>query len=141
MNFVIKDYIKKNHLLSLGIQDSDGVYMVSCFYAFDEKNLALIFKSDETTKHVNLMLKKPYVGVSIATHTQVLKQIKGVQIKAKVLEASLQQEKIYNQCYPFAKLIKGKIFSLEILWIKYTDNQLVLKKKIEWTRDILRVDE
>ncbi|QOR01584.1 MULTISPECIES: pyridoxamine 5'-phosphate oxidase family protein [unclassified Campylobacter] len=129
----IKTFIQSQKLLTLSMLDDDGgVYCASCYYAFDDKNLSLIFASEEHTKHIQLALKTPNVGVNIALDTDVINLIKGVQIKAHFQTASKEQEALYYHAFPFARLAKASIFTLKIQWAKYTDNKILLSKKLEF---------
>ncbi|EAI8624363.1 hypothetical protein I9Q28_00500 [Campylobacter lari] len=128
----IKKFIYSQKLLTLSVQDNDEIYCASCYYAFDDKNLALIFASEEHTKHIQLSYKNPKVGVNIALDTNIINLIKGVQIKAIFRKATAEQEKIYYEKFPFAKLAKACIFALNIQWAKYTDNKILLSKKLEF---------
>ncbi|MBT0741555.1 hypothetical protein [Campylobacter lari] len=129
----IKNFIHSQKLLNLSMLDEDGgVYCASCYYAFDNKNLALIFASEEHTKHIQLAYKASKVAVSIALDTNIINLIKGVQIKALFQKATIEQEKIYYERFPFAKFANAYIFALNIQWAKYTDNKILLSKKLEF---------
>ncbi|HEC1797266.1 TPA: hypothetical protein R1763_000688 [Campylobacter lari] len=128
----IKKFIHSQKLLTLSVQDNDEIYCASCYYTFDDKNLALIFASEEHTRHIRLSYKNPKVGVNIALDTNIINLIKGVQIKAIFRKATAEQEKIYYEKFPFAKLAKACIFTLNIQWAKYTDNKILLSKKLEF---------
>lgn len=125
-------FIHSKHILSLAVTDGSGVYSANCFYAFDEANLELIFASCKDSKHIKLALINPNLALNIFTDTHTIGLIKGVQIKALFKEASLEQIQIYYKRFPFAKFHSGSIFSLKIQWLKYTDNKLLLAKKIEF---------
>lgn len=139
MNERIKNFIKNHHLLSLAVVEENSnrveVYSASCYYAFDEKNLSLLFKSECDSKHIQLCVLNPKVGVIIAKDSKKLADIQGLQIKALFQPATKEQKSIYYALYPFAKLGSGEIYSLEILWAKYTDNHLLLKEKLTYIKE------
>ncbi|CAM4067106.1 pyridoxamine 5'-phosphate oxidase family protein [Campylobacter armoricus] len=129
----IKKFIHSQKLLSLSMLDEDGgIYCASCYYAFDEKKLALIFASEEHTKHIQLAYKTPKIAVNIALNTDIINLIKGVQIKAIFQKATKEQEILYYEKFPFAKFAKASIFASNIYWAKYTDNKILLSKKLEF---------
>lgn len=146
----LKNFLAKQHLLSLALKEPhrlesnggqseqaefyDGVYCASCFYAFDMSNLALLIKSEPTTRHIQLAQTFSIVGVNIAKNTLKLMHIKGAQIRARFHNASKQQEDLYYQKFPYAKAINGQIYALEILWAKYTDNRFFGKSKVEFLK-------
>ncbi|AJC85931.1 pyridoxine 5'-phosphate oxidase family protein [Campylobacter sp. RM16704] len=129
----IKEFIHSQKLLTLSVLDNDGgVYCASCYYVFDEKKLALIFASEEHTKHIQLAYKNPKIAINITLDTNIINLIKGVQIKAKFTKATKKQGELYYQKFPFAKLAKASIFASNIQWLKYTDNKILLSKKLEF---------
>lgn len=130
MDLRIAKFIAKNHLLSLGVSDSAGVYAANCYYAWDEENYSLLIKSDVDSKHISLAMQNPNVGITITKDSKNLALLKGVQIKALFKPATKEQKCLYYAKFPFAKLASGEIFALEILWAKYTDNQLLLSQKL-----------
>ncbi|TLD89257.1 hypothetical protein [Helicobacter sp. MIT 05-5294] len=139
MNEKIKDFIKKQHLLVLSVLEADssgfGVYSASCYYAFDVQNLALLFKSAQDSRHIELCFLNPKVGINIAQDSKNIGRIQGVQIKARFHESTQAQKDLYYTRFPFAKIGSGEIFALEILWAKYTNNKLLLSNKITFTRE------
>ncbi|WP_297812169.1 hypothetical protein [uncultured Helicobacter sp.] len=139
MNAKIKEFIKNNHLLSLSVLEENSlafeVYSASCYYAFDEVNFNLLFKSAQDSKHIKLCALNPRVGVIIAKDSKNLAHIQGLQIKAFFKPVTKEQRSIYYALYPFAKLGSGEIYALEILWAKYTDNRLLLKEKLTYIKE------
>ncbi|MGH2266922.1 hypothetical protein [Campylobacter taeniopygiae] len=134
MDEKILNFIKNEKLLSWSMIDNVGVYTASAFYAFDEKNLAFIIASHENTKHIQLAFKNSSVAVNIAKENKIA-FLKGIQAKAEFKRASKEQEKMYFSKFSFARLDKkAKIYTLEIIWVKLTDNTLGLAKKIEFSK-------
>ena len=111
-----------------------GVHSASCFYVFDKENLALIIKSEPTTRHIELAQRFSIVGINIAKSTLKLLAIKGAQIRAQFGNATKEQERLYYQKFPYAKALNGEIYALEILWAKYSDNKFFGKTKVEFFR-------
>lgn len=141
MHALISKFLRKQHVLHLSVIDNDkthsegSVYTASCFYVFDAQNQALVFKSKEDSKHITLAVQSPIVGVSIAYNTPKIPSIKGVQIKARFLDATTEQSKLYYKRFTIARFRVGAVYALEILWLKYTDNSLKQREKLEFTRD------
>ncbi len=130
----IMRFIAREHIMHIAIRDNDGVYNASCFYAFDSKNLALIFKSNPTSHHIILAQHSPYVGISIARNVRIVRKIQGLQAKGFFSQAKDEQKQWYYKTYPFGRAIDGQIYALEILWCKYTDNSLLISKKLEYQK-------
>lgn len=116
-------------------ENGSGVYAASCFYAFDVENLALIFKSDFNSHHIQLAYLCQQVGITIAKHTRIIHRIKGLQIRGIFEPASIGQAKIYEDRYPFSGAIQGTVYSVSIHWCKYTDNALGFGKKLIFTKN------
>ncbi|WP_290455750.1 hypothetical protein, partial [Helicobacter rodentium] len=99
MNERIKNFIKNHHLLSLAVVEEKSktleVYSASCYYAFDEAKLSLLFKSECDSKHIQLCILNPKVGVIIAKDSKKLVDIQGLQIKALFKPAIKEQKSIY----------------------------------------------
>lgn len=131
----IIDFLQNNEILSFAMQDSEEVYIANAFYVFDTFDFSFIIASDQSTKHIKLSIINPCVAVNIYQGKKIA-LLKGVQIKAKFINATKEQEKLYYQKFPFAKFQKGiKFYALYILWTKFTDNTLMLNKKIEFQRN------
>lgn len=129
MDTKIKDFLSQNKLLCWAMQDDGGVWCANAFYAFDELNLSLIIASHTDTRHIKLAQKNPLVSVNVAKFSAIA-FLKGVQIKALCEKASKAQEKLYYARFPFAKIMKGQCFALNIRYAKFTDN--ALGKKLEF---------
>ena len=129
----ILKFMQKSKLLSWAMRDESGVYTASAFYAFDERNLSLIIASDENSKHIKLAQLEPRVAVNIAKLDKIA-FLKGVQAKALFQGADDRQMGLYYKKFPFAKLHKTNIYALNLLWVKFTDNTLMLEKKLEFYR-------
>lgn len=124
----ILKFIKKMHILSLGVCRDNSPYTSSAFYAYDEeKNLFLIAGDDETTHH-KIALANPNVSVNIALDTKIPGLVKGLQILGIITEA--KDNKPYFKRFPFALAMKPKIFEIKPTWMKFTSNQL--GKKLIW---------
>ncbi|HIV48734.1 hypothetical protein [uncultured Helicobacter sp.] len=155
MHPAIKDFLHTQHLLALSVLqpyrdlqtldsqevcephtlDSVWIHSANCFYAFDETNYALVFKSEPHTRHIQLATRYPNVSATIATNTLKIAKIKGLQIQARFTTATQAQEEIYYARFPFARLGAGEIYALEILYAKYTNNALGLSKKLEFHKN------
>lgn len=133
MDKKILEYIKSMQLLSLALRDGEEVYIANVFYAFDETNLALIFSSYEESKHIQLAFLNPKVALSIAKEDKIA-FLKGLQAKALFKEASKEQNGIYYEKFPFARLSKARVYALELFWAKYTDNASMIGSKLQFQK-------
>ncbi|WP_233709970.1 MULTISPECIES: hypothetical protein [unclassified Helicobacter] len=132
----MRDFICSQHILNFCVCDDEGAYAANCFYAFDDKELALIIKSSAKSKHISLAQKNPKIAITIAVDTKKLFLIRGIQAKAIIEDSKDSQIEIYYQSYPFARFIDGEFYTLKIYWAKYTDNSFLGKKKLEFYRKV-----
>ena len=135
MNEKILKFIRKMHLLSLAVLDEGKPYCASCFYAFDEENLAFIVAGGEQSAHVKAFLAEPCVAGTVALDTKVVGKIEGVQFRAIAAPATVQQRKIYLARFPYALAMNPSLYALSLSWVKYTYNSLGFGKKLIWQRD------
>lgn len=130
MDEKIINFLNKMHLMNLSINCDNMPYMWSSFYAFDRKNLEFIIASKTDTFHTKAILNNDIVGICIAKDTKILHLIQGVQILGKISLADQNTAKIYYKKFPFAIAMNAKIFKIEILWCKFSDNKLGIGNKI-----------
>ncbi|MBK1992370.1 hypothetical protein JG676_07155 [Campylobacter sp. 2018MI35] len=131
----IINFLQNNEILSFAMQDRNEVYIANAFYIFDILHSSFIIASDKNTKHVKLSIINPCIAVNVYQGKKIA-LLKGVQIKAKFIDATKEQEKLYYHKFPFVKFQKDiKIYALCILWAKFTDNTLMLNQKIEFQRN------
>ena len=143
----IQTFIAREKVLALSVIECDSnqgeiatdkglrVYGASCYYAFFVPNLSLCFKSALDSKHIQLARRNPNVSVIIAKDSRVLGNIQGVQIQARFRDSTQEEERAYYARFPFAKLGGGAVFALDIYFAKYTDNRLLLQKKLTYIKD------
>lgn len=127
-------FLKKMHLLSLAVLHENTPYSCSCFYAYDENLKIFVVACDSETTHIKAILANSGVSGTVALDTKIVGKIKGVQFKGVMKKANENESEIYFDKFPFAKAIKPELWSIEILWIKFTDNTLGFGKKIIWER-------
>lgn len=140
MHEKIRAFIESAHLLSLSAIDARdskeiGVYGASCYYTFFVPTLSLCFKSALDSKHIQLATRNPNLSVIIAKDSKHLAEIEGVQIKAYFRTSSKEEQSAYYTRFPFARLGNGAVFALEILYAKYTNNQLLQKEKLTYIKE------
>ena len=122
------------HLLSLAVLDDGKPYCASCFYAFDEGNLAFIVAGGEESAHVKAFLAESCVAGPVALDTKVVGKIEGVQFQGVMSEASASEREIYFKRFFYAKAMDPKIWSISLEKVKFTSNTLGFGKKIFWQK-------
>ena len=106
------------------------------FYVYIESLCGLVFTSDINTRHITEALQQPFITGGIVLETSVIGKIQGILFEGKIIEPDeklLKEIKIaYMKRFPFALLMDTKLWFLELLTIKMTDNRLGFGKKLHW---------
>ncbi|MFP4024390.1 MAG: pyridoxamine 5'-phosphate oxidase family protein [Thiohalospira sp.] len=129
-------FINKHHVLTLATSKKNIPYCANCFYVYSEEENMLIFTSDYETKHIKDVLKQNIVAGSIVLETNVIGKIQGVQFQGKISEPKgglLKKVKSrYLKRFPVAMLMKTTLWTVELTFLKFTDNRLGFGKKLIW---------
>lgn len=129
----ISEFISGAKCLTIATQSANGLWCASCYYAYDEKNVALIFKSSDDTRHVQEGLNNPVVAGTILPDKLETVSIKGVQFTGTFTPAEDDEaSSIYYSRFPFARAIGGKFWIIKLKTMKYTDNTLGFGTKLHW---------
>lgn len=129
----ISEFILGNKCLTLCTSSPSGLWCASCYYAYDEKNVCLIFKSSEETQHVQEGLKNPAVAGTILPDKLETVSIKGLQFTGSFLAAEDDvSSSLYYSRFPFARAMSGKFWMIKLRTMKYTDNTLGFGTKLHW---------
>lgn len=134
----ISDFIETQHVASVSFVEETTLvpYCFTCFYAFDKKNAFLIFKSSRDTRHASSMdAGKPVAGSILPDKLDVLR-IQGIQFAGHILPFDDSRHKVatktYYGRYPFARIMSGDIWVVQLHSIKMTDNKTGIGTKIKW---------
>ena len=129
----ILKFILKMNILTMAMSDENNeIYIANAFYVFDEHNLSFIISSSKDSKHIKLAKLNKNIAISVYKNSKI-KFLQGIQVKAIFKDALNFQKNMYYEKYPFAKFYKeSEVFSLSIKWLKFTDNKLLLDKKLEF---------
>ncbi len=134
----ITDFIKKHHVLTLATLGKSTPWCCNCFYAYLEDENALVFTSDDDTRHVKEFLLNNVVAGSIVLETRIIGKIQGIQftgLVAKPVDESLKKcRRRYLRRFPYAALMETSLWILKLEYIKMTDNRLGFGKKLVWEK-------
>jgi uncharacterized protein YhbP (UPF0306 family) len=137
----IVDFINKHHVLTLAVCKNNISYCANCFYVFDQDNNKLIFTSDKHTRHISDTIDNNKVSGSIVLETKIIGKIQGIQFNGIIKEITNDYYKIANKLYlksfPYAILKKTQLWSVELKYIKMTDNRLGFGKKLIWGNEMI----
>jgi hypothetical protein len=139
VNKSIVQFIKKHHVFNLAVYSDGMLWTASCFYAFWQEEMALVFLSDEDTKHSQMMLSNPNVVGTITLETRIIGKIQGLQFIGEVQklekESSSLTKRLYYKRFPYTLGTQSAFWLLTIHYAKLTDNRLGFGKKIVWEEE------
>lgn len=141
-NHKIIKFIKQQHVLSLSvILPNNRPWACNVFYVFDEDLLCLYILSELKTEHAKAMLINPSVAGTINITPKTVAQIQGIQFQAiatQLVDKNAEQAyKLYYLAFPFARIIKAPIWSLQLQKLKMTNNLMGFAHKTHWSRNLL----
>ncbi|PWC10971.1 YhbP family protein [Brenneria corticis] len=134
----ISRYLKKLHVLTLCVGDNSDLWCASCFYTYDEQQVAFYLMTEPHTRHGELMSRQPRVAGAVSGQPKSVLLIKGVQFRAQAEllqgEDERQARARYNARFPVARASGAPVWRLRLTELKMTDNALGFGKKRYWQR-------
>jgi uncharacterized protein YhbP (UPF0306 family) len=132
------EFFTKHHVLTLATCVDNVPWCANCFYTYLEEENALVFTSDNDTRHIKEATNNNHVSGSVVLETSVVGKIRGIQFSG-ILEPSegklgTKAKKAYLKQFPYAMLMKTTLWVLKLDYIKMTDNRLGFGKKLIWER-------
>jgi len=129
-------FIQEHHVLALStINEVGESASCSVFYTFNEADVSFIFASDEKTEHIQNITKNKMVSASIHFETKEVGTIRGLQVKAEVIQGSNEDKQKYLKTFPYARVMPNlQVWNMSVISFKYTDNRLGFGKKENWFR-------
>lgn len=131
----IAKFIKAHHVMTLATTVADEPYCCNLFYAYDPQSQALIFTSDNTTRHAEMFAQNSQVAASIVLETRVVGKVQGAQICGRVKPAQEGDKMLYIKRFPYAIVADLTLWRLEMEYVKLTDNTLGFGKKLIWQKE------
>lgn len=132
INPKIVNFINKHHLLTFATSCDNTPYCASCFFVFDKEAPCFIIATDEKTRHGREALLNPTVAGTIALETNMVGKIQGIQFSGIFRVATVGEKMTYFKRFPYALAMNPSLWSIDIGYIKFTDNTLGFGKKLEF---------
>lgn len=133
LDSAISTFITKHHLLTLATCKDNLPYCTSCFYAFLDESATFVIATDiHKTRHGKEALENAHVAGTVALETKIVGKIQGVQFTGIFKEASESERKAYFKRFPYALAMQPTLWSIEVTYLKFTDNTLGFGKKLEF---------
>lgn len=130
-------FLKENKVATISCSENNIPFCFNCFYAVMENEMCLIFKSDENTKHGQILALNFDVAGTVTAPYFTLRKLKGIQFGGKLLnDKSLISKAIWHYYgrFPYAMTVPGKIYIIELEIVKLTDNSRGFANKQIWKR-------
>ena len=129
----IASFLDEHHVLSLATSSGDELSVCSLFYTYCKTSNSFIVASDDKTLHIEHISKNKNIAGNIVLETKTIGKIKGVQLRGEFLVLEDEELKqLYFKAFPYAKLMKPKLWQIKVNYFKMTDNNLGFGKKIIW---------
>ncbi|MDD2950684.1 MAG: hypothetical protein PHU29_07845 [Sulfuricurvum sp.] len=131
----IERFIREHHLLSLATM-GERLWCCSMFYAYDHESVSFIVASDETTEHMNNVVKNLHVAGTVALETKTVGKIQGIQFVGEMERCPEGLKTLYFETFPYARIMNPTLWIIRLDEVKMTDNTLGFGKKITWKREL-----
>ena len=135
----IPKFITQHTVLTMASFDGEFPHCANCFYAYHPVLNALVFKSDENTKHIKSSMSDNHVAGTILPDNLKKGITQGIQYKGIFIspegDYASEVEKVYYSKYPFARAMGGKVWAIELTYIVFTDKVFAIGKKLHWSKE------
>jgi hypothetical protein len=135
----ITRFFRKHHVLTIATTVENEPWCATCFYVYLGEENALVFTTDNDTRHGKEFIKNPLIAGSVVLETMVIGKIRGIQFQGIVSEPEGEMlskaKSAYLKRFPVAVLMDTHLWVVKLTFIKMTDNRLGFGKKIIWTHD------
>ena len=139
----VQQILEKYNTMTLATVGKSGACAAAVFYAFSEKENAMIFLSSPKSEHILNLENDGRCAATIQEDGLDWEMIKGIQIKGNVELASEEYWDLYYEKYPFVKtdeklkpyLERVKLYLLKIKWVRLINNKTGLGKNEEINYD------
>ncbi|GAB3412782.1 hypothetical protein [Niabella aquatica] len=135
----IVTFLEKQTCASVCCVDEQGnPYSFSCFYALNNKEGLLYYKSSSTTQHSKILQRNTIVSGTILPDKLKKMLVQGVQFTGRLIAAGEPLTRnagaTYHFRFPFALAMPGEVWTIELETIKMTDSGKAFGKKTTWKR-------
>jgi uncharacterized protein len=132
-------FFAKNRILSLATSVNCIPYCCTLFYAFDSDRNNFYFMSSSDTKHILNAKLNPLIAGTIISAEVNIARLQGIQFTGRFSKSEgelfSEAKRIYLKAIPAAHFLGSSLWTIEIDYIKMTDNTLGFGKKHIWSRE------
>lgn len=135
----ISNFIAQQTVASVCCSGPEGdLHCFSCYYAYNENQELLYFKTSDDSLHMQYLLKNALLAGTILPDKLNKLSIKGIQFNGELLRTSHAQDndaaKLYHRRFPFALAMPGIVYTIKLNRLKMTDNTLGFGTRLVWDR-------
>lgn len=134
-------FFRKHHVLTVATSVKNEPWCANCFYVYLDDENALVFTTDEETRHGKEFRLNDHIAGSVVLETPVIGKIRGIQFQGIISEPegdlAEKAEKKYLKRFPVAMLMETRLWIVTLTHIKMTDNRLGFGRKIIWNREMV----
>jgi uncharacterized protein YhbP (UPF0306 family) len=120
-------FFRKHHVLTIATTVNNEPWCANCFYVYLEEENALVFTTDNDTRHGQEFVKNPLVAGSVVLETFVIGKIRGIQFQGMISEPKEKmQQKVktaYLKRFPVAALMDTRLWIVDLTLIKMTEGE------------------
>jgi uncharacterized protein len=132
-------FLQQQTCATICCTDGEGKpYCFNCFYAFNQDDKLLYFKSSPDAHHSALLAEKPAISGTVLPDRLNKLMPRGIQLQGRVLHhlhpLTLNASINYHKKHPVALAMRGEVFAILLDSIKMKDGQYGPGKKILWNR-------
>jgi len=132
-------FFRRHHVLTIATSAGNEPWCANCFYVYLPERNALVFTTDDKTRHGQEFRLNSLVAGSVVLETKVIGRIRGIQFQAIVSEPGGdvmdEARKAYLKRFPVAMLMETHLWLADLVYIKMTDNRFGFGKKLIWEED------
>ncbi len=133
----IVQFIQEQTVMTIATCKNDVPHCAMCFYVFVEGLNAIVFKSKPGTNHVAEGINNPKVAGSILPDKFTSGKTSGIQFTGIFKPVKGEEQNVakhYYKKYPFAAVMPGELWMIELSSVVFTDATLGFGKKRRWER-------
>jgi uncharacterized protein len=134
----IADFITEQTVMTIATSSNNIPHCAMCFYVFMPQENMIVFKSKSTTTHITQAFQNNSVAGSILPDKFNPGKTSGIQFTGHFRPA---KEQLHTACathyyskYPFAVVMPGELWVIELSKVVFTDATLGIGKKRNWDR-------
>ena len=132
----IVQFMKEQTVMTIATCKNNSPHCAMCFYVFIEEINAIVFKSKPSTTHVSEALNNTSVAGTILPDKFTPGKTSGIQFNGEFKPAEGEMHHVaakhYYLKYPFAAVVPGELWLIELSNIVFTDATLGFGKKRTW---------